>query len=89
MNNIAQMSDDDLKSRLLELLAEVAPDIEPHTVQQERDFRDQFDFDSMDLFNYATTIHNAFGVDIPEKDYRQLLSIEKAAEYLRGSPVRR
>ena len=84
MKTIAQMTDDELKSTLLQLLAEVAPDIEPHTVQPERDFRDQFDFDSMDLFNYATTIHRAFAVDIPEKDYRQLLSIEKAAEYLRG-----
>jgi acyl carrier protein len=89
VNDIAQMTDDELKTRLLELLVEVAPDVEPHTVQQNCDFREQFDFDSMDLFNYAATIHRTFGVDIAEKDYRRLLSIEKAATYLRGSPAGR
>jgi acyl carrier protein len=62
----------------------VAPDIEASTVRLDRDFRDQFDFDSMDLFNFATAIHQAFGVNVPEREYRQLLSIEKAAEYLRS-----
>jgi acyl carrier protein len=38
----------------------------------------------MDVFNFAAAIHQAFGVDVPERDYRQLLSIEKAAEYLRS-----
>ena len=85
MNNIVQMTDEALQARLLELLAEVAPDVDPATVRVDRDFREQFDFDSMDLFNYATTIHRAFGVDVAEKDYRRLLSIEKAAEYLRGA----
>jgi acyl carrier protein len=83
MNKVAQMNDETLSHRLIELLVEVAPDVEPTEVKPDRDFRDQFDFDSMDLFNYATAIHQAFGVDIPERDYARLLSIEKAAEYLR------
>jgi len=89
VNDIAGMNDEKLTQRLLALLTEVAPDIDPATVRLDRDFRDQFDFDSMDLFNFATSIVQTFGVDVAEKDYRRLLSIEKAAEYLRNKPAAR
>jgi len=71
-----------LEARILALLVEVAPDVDPAGVRPERDFRDQFDFDSMDLFNFATAIHGAFGIDIPERDYRQLASLAKCTAYL-------
>jgi len=74
-----------LEARILTLLSEVAPDIEPATVRPEVDFRDQFDFDSMDLFNFAAAIHRNFGIDIPERDYRRLMSLAKCAAYVRAS----
>jgi len=72
-----------LESRILALLVGVAPDIDPGAVRPELDFRDQFDFDSMDLFNFAAAIHTSFGVDIPERDYRNLMSLAKCVAYLR------
>lgn len=71
-----------LESRILALLVEVAPDIDPASVRPERDFRDQFDFDSMDLFSLAAAIHETFGIDIPERDYRQLASLAKCTAYV-------
>jgi acyl carrier protein len=62
----------------------VAPDVDPASVRAEVDFRDQFDFDSMDVFNFAAAIHQTFGIDIPERDYRQLASVAKCVKYLRG-----
>jgi acyl carrier protein len=73
-----------LEARILALLVEIAPDVDPASVRPERDFRDQFDFDSMDLFNFATAIHATFGIDIPERDYRQLASLDKCAAYVRA-----
>lgn len=71
-----------LEARILELLAQVAPDVDPGSVQPEVDFRDQFDFDSMDVFNFAAAIHGALGVDVPERDYRELSSLSKCVAYL-------
>jgi len=71
-----------LESRILALLCEVAPDVDPAAVRADRDFRDQFDFDSMDLFNFAVALHRRFGIDIPERDYRNLTSLSKCAAYL-------
>jgi len=76
------MTDAALRARILELLVDVAPDVDPAAVRPVEDFRQQFDFDSMDLFSFATAIHAAFGIDIPERDYRQLASLEKCATYV-------
>jgi len=72
-----------LESQILALLVEVAPDVDPSAVRPELSFRDQFDFDSMDSFNFAIALSRHFGIDIPERDYRQLSSLEGCAAYLR------
>jgi acyl carrier protein len=71
-----------LDSRVLALLVAIAPDVDPGTVKAELDFRDQFDFDSMDLFNFAVSIHQHFGIEIPESDYRRLAGLRKCVAYL-------
>jgi acyl carrier protein len=76
------------EERILDLLVGVAPDIDPAAVHPDLDFRDQFDFDSMDLFNFATAVHQSFGIDIPERDYRNLMGLAKCAAYLRQRVAR-
>ncbi len=77
-------SGESLESRILALLAEVAPDVDPSGVDPQVDFRDQFDFDSMDVFSFAALIHETFGIDIPERDYRRLAGLAKCAAYVRS-----
>jgi acyl carrier protein len=72
-----------LRQRLVQLLVEVAPDVEPASLEPAREFRDQFEFDSMDLFNFAARVHRAFGFDIPEKDYRELGALARCEAYVR------
>jgi acyl carrier protein len=83
MTNAPTSTDTSLEARVLNLLVSVAPDVDPAAVHPDLDFRDQFDFDSMDLFNFATAIHQTFGIDIPERDYRNLVGLAKCAAYLR------
>jgi acyl carrier protein len=84
MTNQAAVSGTSLESRILALIVEVAPDVDPATVRADVELRDQFDFDSMDVFNFASAIHRHFGIDIPERDYRKLASVASCASYLRG-----
>ncbi len=77
------MNADELKARILTLLTDVAPDVDPATVQADVNFRDQFDFDSMDQLNFAIAIHKAFDVEIPESDYPKLTSLAKCEQYVR------
>jgi acyl carrier protein len=82
MTNTPTAADASLQSRILTLLVGVAPDIDPSAVRPELDFRDQFDFDSMDVFNFAAALHESLGIDIPERDYRNLTSLAKCTAYL-------
>ena len=83
MNPPAAPDDAVLRQRVLEILTRIAPDVDPASVRPDLEFRDQFEFDSMDLFNFAAAVHQGFGIDIPEKDYRQLDSLDHCTGYLR------
>ena len=55
------MKREDLAARVLALVTEIAPDVDPATVIPGIDFRDQFDFDSMDTLNFAIALHRELG----------------------------
>ncbi len=74
----------DIVKRLLTLLTNIAPDIDPATVDPSRDLRDQFDFDSMDTLHFATAISAEFGIDVAERDYVRLAGLDKACELVLG-----
>jgi acyl carrier protein len=83
------MNRDELAERVLALLTEVAPDVDPATVIPGIDFRDQFDFDSMDTLNFAIALHRELGVDVPEAEYSRLSSLDRCVDYLaKQIPVR-
>jgi acyl carrier protein len=71
-----------LAARVLQLVTEIAPDVDPATVIPGVDFRDQFDFDSMDTLNFAIALNRELGIDVPEADYAQLASLDKCVAYL-------
>jgi acyl carrier protein len=76
------MNREQLAVRVLELVTGIAPDVEAASVIPGIDFRDQFDFDSMDTLNFAIALHRELGVEVPETDYAQLASVDKCVAYL-------
>ncbi|MCU0976937.1 MAG: phosphopantetheine-binding protein [Steroidobacteraceae bacterium] len=76
------MNREELKAVLVELLTGVAPDVDPAALLPGVDFRDQFDFDSMDTLNFAIAMHQSLGVNVPETDYAKLASLDKCVAYL-------
>lgn len=76
------MDPNEIRTKLLSLLTSVAPDIEPKSVDPERDLRDQFDFDSMDALHFATAVSETFGIKIAETEYHRLASLRAAADFV-------
>jgi acyl carrier protein len=76
------MSREELAGLVRRALARVAPESEGQLIDPEADFRDQIDLDSMDFLNFIIALHEATGLEIPEKDYPQLASLEGCIEYL-------
>ena len=76
------MNREQLAKRVLQLVTSIAPDVDPASVVPGVDFRDQFDFDSMDTLNFAIALKGELGVEVPESDYGQLASLDKCLAYL-------
>ena len=76
------MSNEDVADLVRGALASVAPETENQSLDPGTDFRDQMDLDSMDFLNFVTALHEATGIDIPEKDYPQLASLDGCIDYL-------
>ena len=72
----------DVEQRVLQIFLDIAPDVDPAILNRDVAFRDQFDFDSMDTLNFAIALHQAFGIDVPETEYRELASLNKAVAYV-------
>jgi acyl carrier protein len=81
------MTDDDIRATVLRLLAEIAPEADPAEIDPDVNFRDQLDVDSMDLLNFLIAMHGEFAVEIPERDYGKLTTVNECATYL-GERVR-
>jgi acyl carrier protein len=77
-----ERADTDLRAVVLDALLSVAPDIDPGTLDATREFRDQFDFDSMDYLSFATALHARLGVDVPEADYSRLGTLDGCVRYV-------
>lgn len=78
------MNDAEIRARVLEVLARIAPELDPAALAPEANLRDQLDVDSMDFLNFVIGLHKAFGVEVPETDYRRLLTLDDCVAYLAG-----
>ena len=71
-----------IRTLLLELIDQVAPGCVPDDVDDEEDIREQMDLDSMDILNIVAALHERTGIDVPESDVDQMVTIAGAVAYL-------
>jgi len=74
----------DPRELLIEVLSGIAPETDPATVDPTEDLRDELDLDSMDELNMITRVSGRLGIDIPEKDYPLMRTLDGAVDYLTG-----
>jgi acyl carrier protein len=73
---------DEIRAAVFDALAAVAPEVDPAQIDPATELRDQLEIDSMDLLNLLIGVHERTGVDIPERDYPQLVSIDDVVRYV-------
>jgi acyl carrier protein len=79
---------DEILTVVLRALGEIAPEADLARLDPQVALRDQLDLDSMDMLNFATALHEALGIDVPEADYAKMATLAGAVDYLteRGRP---
>ena len=76
------MTDSEAREVLLSALAEIAPEADGTTLASDVELAEQLDIDSMDFLNLVTAVSERTGIDIPERDYPKLRTLDDAVAYL-------
>jgi acyl carrier protein len=76
------MDDADLRATVLRVLGEVAPEVDLTAVDASEDLREQLDLDSMDVLNLAIGLFQATGIEVPERDYARIVTVDGCVAYL-------
>ena len=76
------MNEKQLRDIVIGALTEIAPEIDPEAIDAESDLAEQLDLDSMDLLNLIVAVHEQTGIEIPERDYGKLSTLDDAVAYL-------
>lgn len=76
------MTPDEIRSRVVACLMEVAPEADPATLHAGRPLRDQLDLDSYDYLRFLVRLREVLGVDIPEADYGKVATLDALVDYL-------
>lgn len=63
-------------------LGNIAPEADYGGLDPKADLREALDLDSLDFLNFITALHKKTGVNVPESDYRKLLTLGGAVKYL-------
>jgi acyl carrier protein len=82
MSPIAIRTPEEIRSAVLAVLGDIAPDADAAGMDPGASLREQLDLDSMDFLNFVIGVHKRLGVEIPEADYPRLASLNGAVAYL-------
>jgi acyl carrier protein len=63
-------------------LKQIAPETDPWALEPDADVRERLDIDSFDALNFLIALDEALGIEIPEKDYGKLTTMEEIVTYL-------
>lgn len=80
------MNQDQIRQIVMQTLYEIAPELEHQVIESEVNFRDQFDFDSVDFLNFALSLEKRIKIKIPEIDYPKLSSLNGCISYFSAKP---
>lgn len=76
------MTKDEVKQVVLDIIADIAPDEDLSKLKPEVRLRDQMQLDSMDFLDIVMELRKRHGIEVPEKDYPNLATLDSCADYL-------
>ena len=76
------MNRDEARTLVAEVLAGIAPEVDLADIGPGESMQEALDLDSIDFLNLMTGLHERTGLEIPERDYPQLASLDGCVTYL-------
>ncbi|MEA3290013.1 MAG: phosphopantetheine-binding protein [Campylobacterota bacterium] len=79
------MNKDDIKKIIVEQILDIAPDIEEDEIEYDDNIQESLEIDSFDFLKVLTAMNDKTGVEIPEKDYSKVDTVNNMARYILNS----
>ena len=76
------MNHDEARTVITNALRRIAPEAELATADDTKPLQDELDLDSMDFLNLMVAIDEQTGIEIPERDYPLVASLDGLVRYL-------
>ena len=76
------MNRDDARVLLARLLHGVAPEVDLDEIDPEAALQEEAELDSMDFLNLVTALHDETGIEVPERDYPLIATIDGFVAYV-------
>lgn len=76
------LSNEEVRSKVLDIIADIALDDDVTGLKDEVALRDQLDLDSMDFLDIVMELKKRHKIEVPQEDYTRLASMQSCVEYL-------
>ena len=76
------MSEDEIRALIVDIIEDVAPEIEIRSATGDEHLQKHYGLDSMDALTILEGIADETGIDIPESDYDQTESLNALTTYV-------
>ena len=72
----------EIQNKVKQALVSVAPELSTVSIAPDVALREQVDLDSMDFLRFVMELHRQFGIEVPEADYQNLVTLTGIADYV-------
>ena len=76
------MTREEVRQAVVDILEDIAPDEDVTAIKDDVTLRDQMDLDSMDFLDIVMELRKRFNIEVPESDYKELVSMASCIKYL-------
>jgi len=76
------MNESEIKELVFAGLRRIAPESEPESLRPDQNIRESLEIDSFDFLRFLVGLNEKTGVEIPEDDYGQLVTLDDMIRYL-------
>lgn len=76
------MTREDVMGTVRSILHAIAPEADLAAIRPDADLREELDIDSMDFLRVVVQLHERLGVDVPERDYPRIRTLDGCVAYL-------
>jgi acyl carrier protein len=79
---MTRMSEDELTRKILELLSDIAPEVDPESIDRNQPLQRALDIDSYDFLNLLVAVRDQLGVAVDESDYDKVSTIADMVSFI-------